>query len=113
MTMITIALQCTNISAADRPSMSTVVGMLEGKIGVEELVSDPNISKQDVNAMWSHMYHQKVKTMGESEIQSMLTCESESETQSMLMDGPWTDSSITDSDCLPIMADARYLENRI
>ncbi|XP_050944114.1 probable leucine-rich repeat receptor-like serine/threonine-protein kinase At3g14840 isoform X1 [Cucumis melo] len=101
MTMINIALQCTDISAADRPSMSTVVGMLEGKIVVEELVSDLNVSKQDVNAMWSQIYRKKGKTM--SETQSMMTCESESEseTQSMLMDGPWTDSSIADSDSHP------------
>ncbi|XP_038900109.1 probable leucine-rich repeat receptor-like serine/threonine-protein kinase At3g14840 isoform X3 [Benincasa hispida] len=110
MTMINIALQCTNISAADRPSMSTVVGMLEGKIAVE-LVSDLNPSKQDVNAMWNHMYHLKGKTTGESETQSMLTCESE--TQSMLMDGPWTDSSIADSDNLPIVVNSKYSENRI
>lgn len=97
--MINIALQCTDISAADRPSMSTVVGILEGKIAVEELASDPNVSKQDVNAMWCQIYRQKGKTM--SETQSMLTCESESETQSMLMDGPWTDSSIADSDSHP------------
>jgi len=36
--MINVALLCTNQSPAHRPTMSTVVSMLEGKTDVEELV---------------------------------------------------------------------------
>ncbi|KAG6591770.1 putative leucine-rich repeat receptor-like serine/threonine-protein kinase, partial [Cucurbita argyrosperma subsp. sororia] len=105
MTMINIAIQCTNINPADRPSMSLVVSMLEGKVAMEEVVSDPTISKQDVNAVLSKLYGKKGKTTSESEIQSMMTCESE--TQSMLKDGPWTDSSNTDSDYHNIILDSK------
>ncbi|XP_022976686.1 probable leucine-rich repeat receptor-like serine/threonine-protein kinase At3g14840 isoform X2 [Cucurbita maxima] len=109
MTMINIAIQCTNINAADRPSMSLVVSMLEGKVAMEEVVSDPTISNQDVNAVLSKLYRKKGQTTSESEIQSMMTCESE--TQSMLMDGPWTDSSNTDSDYHNIILDSKCLDD--
>lgn len=98
--MINIGLQCTNVVSADRPAMSSVVSMLEGKIAVKEVVSDPSISKQDVNAMWSQIYRQKGQTT------------SESQTQSLTMDGPWTGSSTTASDLYPINMDSKYLENR-
>ncbi|XP_038898249.1 probable leucine-rich repeat receptor-like serine/threonine-protein kinase At3g14840 [Benincasa hispida] len=100
MTMINIALQCTNVIAADRPAMSSVVSMLEGKVAVKEVVSDPSVSKQDVNAMWSQIYRQKGQAT------------SESQTQSLTMDGPWTGSSTTASDLYPINMDSKYLENR-
>ncbi|XP_022981270.1 probable leucine-rich repeat receptor-like serine/threonine-protein kinase At3g14840 isoform X2 [Cucurbita maxima] len=100
MTMITVALQCTNVIAADRPTMSSVVSMLEGKIAVKEVVSDPSVSKQDMNAMWSQIYRQKGENTGEGQ------------TQSMSMDGPWTGSSTTASDLYPINMDSKYLENR-
>ncbi|KAJ6422824.1 hypothetical protein OIU84_027741 [Salix udensis] len=40
--MINVALLCTNQSLALRPTMSTVVSMLEGKTDVEELVMVPS-----------------------------------------------------------------------
>ncbi|XP_022134073.1 probable leucine-rich repeat receptor-like serine/threonine-protein kinase At3g14840 [Momordica charantia] len=98
--MINVALQCTNVVSADRPAMSSVVSMLEGKVAVKEVVSDPSISKQDMNAMWSQIYRQKGQTTGESQ------------TQSMSMDGPWTGSSTNASDLYPINMDSKYLENR-
>ncbi|KAG6591769.1 putative leucine-rich repeat receptor-like serine/threonine-protein kinase, partial [Cucurbita argyrosperma subsp. sororia] len=98
--MINIALQCTNVIAGDRPAMSSVVSMLEGKVAVKELVSNPSVSKQDVNAMWSQIYRQKGQTTDESQ------------TQSSTMDGPWTGSSTSASDLYPILMDSKYLENR-
>lgn len=98
--MINIALQCTNVVAGDRPAMSSVVSMLEGKVVVKEVVSDPSVSKQDVNAMWSQIYRQKGETT------------SVSQTQSLTMDGPWSGSSTTASDLYPINMDSKYLENR-
>ncbi|KAF8409132.1 hypothetical protein HHK36_005205 [Tetracentron sinense] len=41
--MIKIAILCTNASPALRPTMSTVVSMLEGQTIVQELISDPTI----------------------------------------------------------------------
>jgi hypothetical protein len=37
MVMINVALLCTNVTSALRPAMSSVVSMLEGKIGIQEL----------------------------------------------------------------------------
>ena len=36
MAMINVALLCTNVNAAARPAMSSVVSMLEGKAAVQE-----------------------------------------------------------------------------
>ncbi|KAH7860200.1 hypothetical protein Vadar_010547 [Vaccinium darrowii] len=47
MRMIKVALLCTNASPALRPTMSTVVSMLEGKLGIQELVIDPRIYGDD------------------------------------------------------------------
>ena len=40
MAMINVALLCTNVSPTLRPTMSSVVSMLEGKTTVPELVSE-------------------------------------------------------------------------
>ena len=40
--MINVALLCTNVSPTLRPTMSSVVSMLEGKTVVQELVSEPS-----------------------------------------------------------------------
>ncbi|KAI8567156.1 hypothetical protein RHMOL_Rhmol02G0098400 [Rhododendron molle] len=47
MRMTKVALVCTNPSPALRPTMSAVVSMLEGKLGIEELVNDPSIYGDD------------------------------------------------------------------
>ncbi|KAG5561042.1 hypothetical protein RHGRI_004155 [Rhododendron griersonianum] len=47
MRMTKVALICTNPSPALRPTMSVVVSMLEGKLGIEELVNDPRIYGDD------------------------------------------------------------------
>ncbi|KAI8567127.1 hypothetical protein RHMOL_Rhmol02G0096600 [Rhododendron molle] len=47
MRMTKVALVCTNPSPALRPTMSAVVSMLEGKLGIEELVNDPRIYGDD------------------------------------------------------------------
>ncbi|KAF7150508.1 hypothetical protein RHSIM_Rhsim02G0089500 [Rhododendron simsii] len=47
MRMTKVALLCTNPSPALRPTMSAVVSMLEGKLGIEELVNDPRMYGDD------------------------------------------------------------------
>ncbi|XP_058202467.1 probable LRR receptor-like serine/threonine-protein kinase At1g29720 isoform X2 [Rhododendron vialii] len=47
MRMTKVALVCTNPSPALRPTMSAVVSMLEGELGIEELVNDPRIYGDD------------------------------------------------------------------
>ncbi|KAK2976665.1 hypothetical protein RJ640_017408 [Escallonia rubra] len=46
--MVKIALLCTNPSPALRPTMSAVVGMLQGHISVQELNMDPSIYGDDL-----------------------------------------------------------------
>ena len=46
--MIKVALLCINPSAARRPTMSTVVSMLEGRTIVEELTMEASIYANDV-----------------------------------------------------------------
>ncbi|XP_022941239.1 probable leucine-rich repeat receptor-like serine/threonine-protein kinase At3g14840 isoform X8 [Cucurbita moschata] len=98
MTIIDIAFRCTNNTAAVRPTMSSVVSMLEGKVAVKEVVSDPSVSKQEVNT--TCVYYQKGQTTDESRIQNMS------------IDGPWTGSSTTGSDLYPMLLDSIYLEDR-
>lgn len=45
MTLINVALLCADVSPAVRPTMSSVVSMLEGKTSVEDLVLDASVSK--------------------------------------------------------------------
>ncbi|EOY13474.1 Leucine-rich repeat transmembrane protein kinase, putative [Theobroma cacao] len=47
MVMINVALLCTNQTAASRPSMSSVVSMLEGRDAVPEFVADSSISTDE------------------------------------------------------------------
>ncbi|XP_021833846.1 probable leucine-rich repeat receptor-like serine/threonine-protein kinase At3g14840, partial [Prunus avium] len=44
MLTINVALLCCNVTSTVRPTMSSVVSMLEGRAAVQELVSDPNAS---------------------------------------------------------------------
>ncbi|KAK3025486.1 hypothetical protein RJ639_041567, partial [Escallonia herrerae] len=103
MTMINVALLCTNVSSAVRPSMSSVVSMLEGKAVVEEFVLETSGSsdmmKPQEILMYQHQYSHG-SSKGDSQIQSKLS------------DGPWTASSTSTSDLYPIKLDSQYWENR-
>ncbi|KAF8409129.1 hypothetical protein HHK36_005202 [Tetracentron sinense] len=74
MGMINVALICTNATPTLRPTMSVVVSMLEGKAVVQELVSDPIISIDDMrfNAIKNHYQQSRDQNMNESQTQSML-----------------------------------------
>lgn len=89
MKAITVALRCTNTVATERPSMSGVVSMLEGTVGVEELVSE----RRSVPS----------EKMREHE---------EEGGQSISMDVPWTASSAATSDLYPLNVDTEYWEKR-
>lgn len=88
MTAINVGLHCTNAEAAERPSMSTVVSMLEGKTGVQHFASDANVSVG------------KVKAEEAVEVQSIST------------DVPWTGSSASTADLYPVTVDTEYWEKR-
>ncbi|KAG8386457.1 hypothetical protein BUALT_Bualt03G0150700 [Buddleja alternifolia] len=87
MTAINIGLHCTNVIAAERPNMSAVVSMLEGKVGVREFVSEPSASTGKMNS-------------------------NTDEGQSISMDVPWTASSASTSDLYPLIVDTGYWEKR-
>ncbi|KAK2998884.1 hypothetical protein RJ639_024549 [Escallonia herrerae] len=103
MTMINVALLCTNVSSAVRPSMSSVVSMLEGKAVVQEFVLDTSGSSDMMKPQEIQMYqhqHSHGGSKGDSQIQSKPA------------DGPWAASSTSVSDLYPINLDSQYWENR-
>ncbi|XP_024160837.1 probable leucine-rich repeat receptor-like serine/threonine-protein kinase At3g14840 [Rosa chinensis] len=101
MITINVALLCTNVIAADRPTMSSVVSMLEGKASVQELVLDPNASKDEINEMRKHFESNVAETTSEN-----------SQRQTMSTEGPWTASSTSVNDLYPVNPDSNYWENR-
>nr|TKS05938.1 putative leucine-rich repeat receptor-like serine/threonine-protein kinase [Populus alba] len=93
--MINVALLCTNQSPALRPTMSTVVSMLEGKTDVEELVMVPS-TLGDPSGYATALH----KKFAQSSVNGSL-----SETQSLVKssEGPWTASSSSSAqDLYPI-----------
>lgn len=90
---INLALLCTNAVATERPSMSTVVSILEGKNSSGfDFVSDSSISKDKMNS--------KDMSTGNSEVQSVGT------------DVPWTGSSDSTGDLYPILMNTDYWQKR-
>ncbi|XP_022134227.1 probable leucine-rich repeat receptor-like serine/threonine-protein kinase At3g14840 [Momordica charantia] len=83
MAMINIALHCTNVSPSERPAMSSVVSMLEGKVAVKELVSHPNDTRTEMSAMWTLLLQQSQKQT-----------DNEKQTEVICMDMPSNNSSI-------------------
>ncbi|KAF5460878.1 hypothetical protein F2P56_020717 [Juglans regia] len=105
MRMINVALLCANVSASVRPTMSSVVSMLEGGAVIPEL--GPNLSTVDdemkVKALWDHFQDKKESSRGNSQTQSVLT------------DDQFTGTSSTSGvvDLYPINMDSSYLERRV
>ncbi|XVE53069.1 hypothetical protein DITRI_Ditri02bG0174800 [Diplodiscus trichospermus] len=92
MLMINVALLCTNPTAAARPSMSSVVSMLEGRSPVLQLHIDSSVSANEWNPeTMKKLYHQIEENDAE-----------DSQTKSMLGDGPWTVSSTSAVDLYPV-----------
>ncbi|XLT32060.1 hypothetical protein HN873_063352, partial [Arachis hypogaea] len=64
MVMINVAFLCTNVSPTLRPTMSSVVSMLEGKTIVPELASESlDEKKLEALEMYYHQDHQSTSTM--------------------------------------------------
>ncbi|XP_070675448.1 probable leucine-rich repeat receptor-like serine/threonine-protein kinase At3g14840 [Malus domestica] len=70
MVTINVALLCSSVTSAVRPTMSSVVSMLEGRVAVQELVSDPNPSSNEIDAMRNHFQSYLEGSAGESQIQT-------------------------------------------
>ncbi|KAG5114109.1 hypothetical protein JHK82_037378 [Glycine max] len=90
--MIKVALLCTNVTAALRPTMSSVVSMLEGKIVVDEEFSGETTEVLDEKKMEKmRLYYQELSNSKEE---------------------PWTASSTSVADLYPVGLDSSYLEKR-
>lgn len=100
MLAINVAFLCTNGTAADRPTMSSVVSMLEGKVAVKELVLDSSVSHASVEAI--KKLHQKIQEGTPLDSQS----------QSMSINAPWSATSSSGPDLYPIIPDSDYWEKR-
>ncbi|XP_022735330.1 probable leucine-rich repeat receptor-like serine/threonine-protein kinase At3g14840 [Durio zibethinus] len=82
MVMIDVALLCTNPTAAARPSMSSVVSMLEGRVAVPDLISDSSVSTKELNAEAMKKFYQQIEENdAENDAEN-------SQTKSLLGDGP-------------------------
>lgn len=98
MLLINVALRCTNVSPAVRPTMSSVVRMLEGKVVLQNLMvdSDVTIAEMQRKAMLAHFQLEM----------------SRSQDQGMSMDGPSTSSSKSAIDLYPVNLDSEYWKNQ-
>ncbi|XP_027340613.1 probable leucine-rich repeat receptor-like serine/threonine-protein kinase At3g14840 [Abrus precatorius] len=90
MVMINVALLCTNVSPTLRPTMSSVVSMLEGRTVVQEMVLETNefLDEKKLEAMRQYYNDQSTST-----------------------EGPWT-ASTSVTDLYPIHLDSSYWEKR-
>ncbi|CAL2253598.1 unnamed protein product [Prunus armeniaca] len=100
MLTINVALLCCNVTATVRPTMSSVVSMLEGRAAVQELVSDPNASSFEIEAMRKHFQFSFGRNTGKSQTQTAPT------------EGTWTGSSSSAHDLYPVKPDSTYWDNR-
>ncbi|XVF79034.1 hypothetical protein PTKIN_Ptkin14bG0187100 [Pterospermum kingtungense] len=98
--MIDVALLCTNPTAAARPCMSSVVSMLEGRAAVEEFITESSSSRIELTAEAMTKLYQQIEDNDDSQ------------TKSMLGDGPWTNSSTSAADLYPVNLTSTYLRNR-
>ncbi|KAF9666679.1 hypothetical protein SADUNF_Sadunf16G0253800 [Salix dunnii] len=102
-TMINVALLCSNVTAAVRPTMSAVVSMLEGKAAVQDFEIPDKSKSMDEHKIEEMRKHFQV--INRQEI-------SETQTQSMSMDGPWAVASTSDGDLYPVSLNSDYWKGR-
>lgn len=89
MRMLNMALLCTNPSPTLRPAMSSVVGMLEGKIPVQAPIIKRSETKPDARFKAFEILSQDSQTHS-----SPFSQDSQMQ-RGASMDGPWIDSSIS------------------
>ncbi|XP_031266039.1 probable leucine-rich repeat receptor-like serine/threonine-protein kinase At3g14840 [Pistacia vera] len=108
MVMINVALLCTDTSSAVRPTMSSVVSMLEGRAAVPDSIpnSSDSVDEAKLEAMRNYYQYSREQSNEGS------TSQSQSQIQSMSIDGLWTGSSTSASDLYPVNLDSEYLITR-
>lgn len=72
MRMTKVALVCTNPSPALRPTMSAVVSMLEGKLGLEGLVNDPRIYGDDFRFIALREKYDELQLQSSTEAETLM-----------------------------------------
>jgi len=103
MMMIRVGLLCTNATSNLRPTMSSVLSMLEGKIVIPEFISDPSEIMDEKKLESMRQYYSQ---MEENESNETHTYHSSSK------DGPWTASSSSAVHLYPLHIDSSYWEKR-
>ncbi|PPD94860.1 hypothetical protein GOBAR_DD08094 [Gossypium barbadense] len=104
MTMINVALLCTNPTASARSPMSSVVRMLEGKAEVQEYCTDSmSSSSRQKNVETMKNLYRKLEDDDDADI---------SQTKSMLGDASWTTSSTSAADLYPVSLTSGNWQNR-
>ncbi|KAJ4726502.1 putative Kinase [Melia azedarach] len=103
MVMINVALLCSDVSPTVRPSMSSVVSMLEGRAEVEDFIPDSSVSNIDETKS------EAMRRYYQSTIEQSV---SGNQTQSMSIDGPFTGSSTSAADLYPVTLNSDYWKNR-
>ncbi|KAK4285851.1 hypothetical protein QN277_002488 [Acacia crassicarpa] len=102
MVMVQVALLCTNITPAVRPTMSSVVSMLEGKRVVEEIVSESSeaLDEKKLEVIRT-LYKQTEERNNITEVQ-----------QGTSVDELFAASSTSASDLYPLHLDSSYWDKR-
>jgi len=101
-TMINVALLCTNATASLRPTMSSVVSMLEGRSVVQELISESSETLDEKKLEVMRQHYQEIE---ENNL-------SESNNQSLSVDDTLATSSISATDLYPVNMNSSYWEKR-
>lgn len=95
MVVINLALACTTISPTDRPTMSSVVSMLEGRIVPQDFVLEQSISMNEMER--EKMMKQRENT-NERNIKEMSI--------------PYTNSSVASADLYRVDRFSEYMQKR-
>ncbi|RDY13855.1 putative LRR receptor-like serine/threonine-protein kinase, partial [Mucuna pruriens] len=104
MMMIKVALLCTNPTSNLRPTMSSVLSMLEGRTMIPEFVTDSSekMDEMKLEEMRQYYYQEEENEISETQEQN----------RSLSIDGPWTASSSSAVDLYPVHIDSSYWEKR-
>ena len=90
MRMLSLALLCTNPSPTLRPSMSSVVSMIEGKCAVQA----PIIKRSETSLDPRFKAFEKLSHDSQTHVSSTFLHDSQTQ-RDMSMNGPWIDSSFS------------------
>ncbi|KAL2986716.1 hypothetical protein AAZX31_12G223200 [Glycine max] len=104
MMMIKVALLCTNATSNLRPTMSSVLSILEGRTMIPEFISDPSEIMDEMKLEAMRQYYFQIEENERNETQT--------ESHSLSIDGSWMASSSSAADLYPVHVDSSYWEKR-